>query len=45
MGNVIYNNEVVNDNNRIDISRFNKGAYIIRMINEECVKTQKITVY
>ena len=45
MGRVIYNNEVVNDNNRIDISRFNKGAYIIRMINEECVKTQKITVY
>ena len=45
MGRVIYNNEVANDNNRIDISRFNKGAYIIRMINEECVKTQKITVY
>ena len=45
MGRVIYNNEVANNNNRIDISRFNKGAYIIRMINEECVKTQKITVY
>jgi hypothetical protein len=45
MGRVIYNNEVVNDNNRIDISRFNKATYIIRMINEECVKTQKIMVY
>ena len=45
MGRVIYNNEVANDNNRIDISRFNKATYIIRMINNECVKTQKITVY
>ena len=45
MGRVIYNNEVANDNNRIDINRFNNATYIIRMINEECVKTQKITVY
>ena len=45
MGRVIYNNEVANDNNRIDISSFNKGAYIIRMTNEESVKTQKIMVY
>lgn len=45
MGRVIYNNEVANDNNRIDISRFNKATYIIRLINKESVKTQKITVY
>ena len=45
MGRVIYNNEVANDNNRIDISRFNKTAYIVRLINNEGVKTQKITVY
>ena len=45
MGRVIYNNEVANDNNRIDISRFNKATYIIRMINEECVKTQKVMIY
>ena len=45
MGRVIYNNEVANDNSRIDMSSFNKATYIIRMINNECVKTQKITVY
>ena len=45
MGRMVYSDEVTDDNSRIDMSSFNKGAYIIRMINEECVKTQKITVY
>ena len=45
MGRVIYSDDMENYNNRVDMTSFNKATYIIRMINEECVKTQKITVY
>ena len=44
MGRVIYNNDVTS-NNRIDISKFNKTAYIVRLINGNGVNTQKIVVY
>lgn len=45
MGRVVYSDDMADDSNRVNISSFNKATYIIRMINEECVKTQKITVY
>ena len=45
MGRVIYSDDMENYNNRVDMTSFNKGAYIIRLINKESVKTQKITVY
>ncbi len=45
MGRVVYNNEVVSDNNRIDVSSFINGAYIVRVINEEGVKAQKVVIY
>ena len=45
MGRVVYSNEVTSDNNRIDTSKFNTAAYIIRLINGNGVKSQKIVVY
>jgi hypothetical protein len=44
MGRIIYDNDMTS-NNRIDISKFNKTAYIVRLINNEGVNTQKIVVY
>ena len=43
-GRIIYN-DVTSCNNRIDISKFNKTAYIIRLINEKGIRTQKVVVY
>ena len=45
MGRMVYSNDVVSDNGRIDISIFNKAAYILRLINEDGVKTQKVVIY
>ncbi|MBQ8761524.1 MAG: T9SS type A sorting domain-containing protein [Bacteroidales bacterium] len=42
MGRVVYSNDVANDNNRIDVSGFNKAAYVVRVINEKEVKVQKV---
>ena len=42
MGRVVYTSEVESANNRINVSGFNNAAYIIRVINEEGVKVQKI---
>jgi hypothetical protein len=45
MGRMVYSNDVTSDNNRIDVSKFNTAAYIIRLINDNGVKKQKIVVY
>ncbi len=45
MGRMVYSNDVEGDNNRIDVSNFRNGAYVVRLINEEGVKVQKIVVY
>ena len=42
MGRVIYSNDVTSDNSRIDVSGFDNAAYIVRVVNEEGVKVQKI---
>ena len=42
MGRMVYSNDVEGDNNRIDVSNFRNGAYVVRLINEEGVKVQKI---
>ena len=42
MGRIIYSNDVTSDNSRIDVSGFDKAAYIVRVVNEEGVKVQKI---
>jgi hypothetical protein len=43
MGRMIYNKNITNDS-RIDISKFNKAAYIVRLINDKGTKTQKIVM-
>ena len=43
MGRMIYNKNITNDS-RIDISKFNKAAYIVRLTNDKGTKTQKIVM-
>ncbi len=45
MGRVVYSKDVKSDNNRIDISEFNSAAYIVRLLNSNGAKSQKIVVY
>ena len=42
MGRIIYSNDVTSDNSRIDVSGFDNAAYIVRVVNENGVKVQKI---
>ena len=42
MGRIIYSNDVTSDNSRIDVSGFDNAAYIVRVVNEEGVKVQKL---
>ena len=42
MGRVVYSSNA--DNNRINVSGLNKSAYIVRNINENTVRTQKIVI-
>ncbi len=42
MGRIIYSNDVTSDNNRINVSGFDNAAYIVRVVNENEVKVQKI---
>ena len=45
MGRIIYSNDVTSDNNRIDVSGFDNAAYIVRVVNENGVKVQKVVIY
>ncbi|MBE6335827.1 MAG: T9SS type A sorting domain-containing protein, partial [Lentimicrobiaceae bacterium] len=45
MGRVVYSIDVTSDNSRINVSGFDNAAYIVRVVNEEGVKVQKIIVY
>ncbi len=42
MGRIIYTNDVTSDNSRINVSGFDNAAYIVRVVNENGVKVQKI---
>ncbi len=42
LGRVVYSNEHANGNNRINVSEFNDASYVVRVVNEEGVKVQKI---
>ena len=44
MGRIAYSSDIVNDNHRINISTFNNAAYIVRVMNSNEVKTQKIVI-
>ena len=45
MGRVVYNSDIVDSNHRINISAFNSAAYIIRVVNTNEVKTQKVVIW
>ena len=45
MGRMIYSNNVESCNNRINVSDFNRATYVVRVINENGVKVQKMVVY
>ena len=45
MGRVVYNNVVLNESERINISGFTTGTYIVRVIGDKDVMTQKVVVY
>ena len=45
LGRVVYSNEHANGNNRISVSEFNNAAYVVRVVNEEGVKSQKVVIY
>ena len=45
LGRVVYSNEHANGDNRISVSEFNNAAYVVRVINEEGVKVQKVVIY
>ncbi len=42
MGRMIYSNNVESSNNRINVSDFNRATYVVRVINENGVKVQKM---
>ena len=43
MGRVVYSNEM--NNGRINVSDFNNAAYVVRVVNAEGVKSQKVVIY
>lgn len=45
MGRIVYSNDIVNDNHRINISSFKNATYIVRVVNTNEVKTQKIVIW
>ena len=44
MGRIVYSNDVRSDNNRINVSGFTNAAYLVRCINGNDVKVQKIVI-
>lgn len=44
MGRILYSNDVESTNGRIDVSNLNRATYIVRCINGNEVKSQKIVV-
>lgn len=45
VGRVVYNDVVLNESERINISGLNTGTYIVRVIGDKDVMTQKVVVY
>lgn len=45
MGRMVYSDDVETTNNRIDVSNFKNGTYVVRVINETGVKVEKVVVY
>ena len=45
MGRVVYSNDVESTNGRINVSDFNNGTYVVRVINGSEVKVEKVVIY
>jgi hypothetical protein len=45
MGRIVYNSEIVNDNHRVNIGSLKNAAYIVRVVNANEVKTQKVVIW
>ena len=45
MGRVVYSNEHSSSNNRINVAEFKDATYVVRVVNEEGVKVQKVVIY
>ena len=45
LGRVVYSNEHSDAYNRINVSEFNDATYVVRVVNEEGVKVQKVIIY
>ena len=45
LGRVVYNGKAMNDINRINVSSFNSGAYMVRVVNGNDVKVEKVVIY
>ena len=45
LGRVVYSGEANNDINRINVSSFNSGAYMVRVMNGNDVKVEKVVIY
>ena len=45
MGRVVYSDDVESTNNRIDVSGFRNGTYMVRVINGSEVKVEKVVIY
>ena len=45
LGRVVYSNEHASGNNRINVGEFNDATYVVRVVNEEGVKVQKVVIY
>ncbi len=45
MGRMVYNSDVKSRGERINVGQLNKAAYILRLVNGEGVKVQKVIIY
>ncbi len=45
LGRVVYSGEAMNDINRINVSSFNSGAYMVKVMNGNEVKVEKVVIY
>ena len=45
MGRIVYSSNIINDNHRINISDYDNAAYVVRVLDVNEVKIQKIVVY
>ena len=45
MGRVVYNGYIDSENHRINVSTLNNAAYIVRVVNANEVKTQKVVIW